>query len=97
MLGLSLGALSGSWWVSMNFTVNPLDALFDALGVSTAARPGQVAISDDATGSVLTITGDADFSIKFAGVNLNLGGTGAAGEFDAAALLMTFGIDVGTL
>ena len=65
------------------------------MGVAAAARDDRVAISDDVTGSVLTVTGDGDVSITFAGNNLNLGGSGAAGEYSAAELLAMFGIEVG--
>ena len=74
-----------------------LDALFDALGTGDADdRAGEVKITDDATGSVLTIEDDeAFFSITFDGLNLNLGGTEDFGEFTAAELA-ALGIDVGT-
>jgi len=74
-----------------------LDALFDALGTGDAEdRADIVKITDDVTGSVLTISdGDALFSITFDSLNLNLGGTEMFGEFDAAALA-ALGIDVGT-
>ena len=74
-----------------------LDALFDALGAGdTEARADLVKITDDASGSVLTISGEGAFSITFDSVNLNLAGTETFGEFDAAQLA-ALGIDVGTL
>ena len=65
-----------------------LDALFDALGVSSGARAGLVSLTDDTVDTTLTVTGQTDFSITLLGVgdsgSLTVGG-------DA-----TFDINVGT-
>ena len=73
-----------------------LDRLFDALGTGTAAaRAATVSVSTAASTVVDIAVGAADFSITLTAAGLNLGGTGAVGEFGSAALLASFGIDVG--
>jgi hypothetical protein len=62
-----------------------LDKLFDALGVDPADRAGDISISAGSD-AVLTVTGNAGFSITFSGVDL--GGDGNLGQFDAAALAL---------